>query len=103
MLRDFVCGPQQLPETTDGGRGKSKNLLLKDLNEEKSLLWFWESSPPQLSVQSSVVRNQEDLNTSVNKDSLFGNSDSSFVSPEREMPKDNREPTHTVSEASFLL
>ena len=104
LLRDPVCGPQQVSETTDRRGECGKNILLKDLNNEKSLLWFWESSPPQLTLQSSVEFNKEETNNCINKSSFINNSESSFVLPEEEQPKANIEPAYgTLHSCVFIF
>ena len=96
MLRNAVCSTQRIPEGTDRGREGSKNILLKDLNNDKSLLWLWESSPPQLSLQNSLVFSKEETNSCVhNKTTLFNNSESSFVLPDEEQNKTNHEPAYS--------
>ena len=95
LLQDPVCGSQRTPEITNQTGEGSKNILLKDINNEKSLKWFWECSAPQLLLHSSIELNKDETTSYVNKSSFINNSESSFVLPEDEQPKVNPEPAYT--------
>ena len=103
LLWDSLRSSQQLSEIADGLRGENNNLLLKGLNEERSLLWFWENSPPQLFVHGSNVNNKDIANSFVNENPLLNTSESSLVSPDKEMPTGDREPTHRWQLILYLI
>ena len=48
MLWGPVRYMQWVSESSNRPGEGGKNILLKDLDKEKSLLWFWESSPRHL-------------------------------------------------------
>ena len=94
MLRDTVHGMQSMLERADETRERSKNLLLKDVNCEKSSLQLWEDSPPQLSICCPSETNKRDPVGFVNKSLFIQNSDSSFVVQEEEQPVIKPEPSY---------
>ena len=93
VIREPVCSPRWVPEATDRGGEIRKDILLKDLNKDKSLSWFWGSSPPQLTLHNSLEFSKEETNGCVNKHSFINNSESSFVLPDEEQVKNNTEHT----------
>ena len=98
MLRDPVCCAQPLSERPDRSREGGKNILLRDVNSEKSFLWLWENSPPQLSVCCSNELNKEEIVGYVNKSSFIHNPDSSFVLQEEEQPATNPKPPYNMQQ-----
>ena len=85
---------QATTERTDQQREIEQNLLLKDINQEKSLLWMWDNSPPHLSVCCPNVLNKVEAIGSVYKSSFTQNNDSSFTVQEREQTQGKNKPFH---------